>query len=188
MNTPRTKKPKRWQHSIQNPVFGAYSMEIRDPEFLQALGAIVSAWPHVEEVMMLILSELLGVLMDETGIRQLYHSVINAKARIDIMRNLLEHSPRNASKTGEYDEIIDDFAKLNLKRNKFVHGLWSTHDTGKIFISPSGMDTMWIMTQAREVNIKELNGLLADMRKFTLKAQDIIQRDIKHKLDSKNLT
>jgi len=74
MNTPRTKKPKRWEHVIpQNALSGSFSMGIFDEAILQAIGSIISMWSHAEEAMIHIFGELLGVIPgDGIALRQLY--------------------------------------------------------------------------------------------------------------------
>lgn len=134
MNTPRTKKPKRYVASpldVRNPD-GAYTGGIGDDQFAAALGQIASMWPHVEELMIHVFHDLLKI-QDRILSGQIFRSIVNAHLRITMMRTALEESPSNQARPEFYDEVIDEFSKLNAARNTYLHGLWFTFDDGKYF-------------------------------------------------------
>jgi hypothetical protein len=129
MNKPRTKKLKRWKHTPpKNSEGGAFSLALNNPEYTQSLGIIISMWPLIEDHMIQVFQSLLssGPIESHIPARQIYKSIVNAKTRIDIMRNLLEHTPQNAQKGKAYDELLDEFENLNRLRNKYAHALWLT--------------------------------------------------------------
>lgn len=101
-------------------------------------------------------------------------SIISAKARIDLMRRLLHESPLNAAKTSEFDEIIDEVAVLNTKRNKYVHGLWYTStETKKVFISEvDGEGLSYFL--ARPIEIEELVAFQKRMMYLRKRIQNLV--------------
>jgi hypothetical protein len=142
---------------------GTYHLELTNPQYVQLLGVIVSSWPHVEENMMQVFSELLSVGVLPLPVRQLYKSIVNARTRIDIMRNLLA-SPHNSTKDSEYDDLIREFEKLNKLRNTYLHGLWSTYEDGSVYIAETSMDDLWILRETRKVHLKELEEMIVRMK------------------------
>ncbi|MCA1458987.1 hypothetical protein I6F35_38785 [Bradyrhizobium sp. BRP22] len=61
-------------------------------------------------------------------------------------------------KSDLYEQIILQFSKLNSQRNRLVHGLWYTHETGRVFLSERAVDDFHYM-DAREVTIEELETM-----------------------------
>jgi hypothetical protein len=163
MNTPSTKPPVRYSHAKrkrENTPTGTYIQNLEDEKFLLHLGAIASRWPQVEELMTNVLGDLLGVTGSNIPLRQLYRSIVNAKIRIDILRNLLQRTQRNADKGPEYDELIDEFAAVNKLRNKYLHGLWSTHQqTGATYFAEPSTDDFIFLT-SRKIEVDELEAVL----------------------------
>ncbi|MCW5698765.1 MAG: hypothetical protein KIT00_02875 [Rhodospirillales bacterium] len=165
MNTPRSKKPKRApEQTILGPSDphpdGGYCNAITNPVFSQLLGEIASLWPHVEDVMIAVLGDLAGA--DRDAARKIFRSIVNQKARIDVMRALLERSRINRTKSGDYDAIIDEFKALNDERNKYVHGFWMTHkDSGRVFFDEIS-DAHLVMAR-REIKGPEMQRIIDRM-------------------------
>jgi hypothetical protein len=135
-------------------------MDLQDPTYLMHLGAIVSRWSHVEEFMTRVLGDLLGVTSGAVPLRQMFRSIINAQTRITVMRNLLERAPRNRDKGPEYDELLDEFSAVNGLRNKYIHGLWSTHrGSGAVYFAEPTTDDFWFLT-SRKIELQELEAVL----------------------------
>jgi hypothetical protein len=62
MNTPRTKKTKRFspiRKSTKSPA-GNYTIGIKNYAFAERIGFLIGYWPHVEEAMVEIVQDLLG--------------------------------------------------------------------------------------------------------------------------------
>lgn len=131
MSTPRSKPivrfptPRKRRLPQSEGFWGAYRAGITSPEFQSVLGDIVSRWVHLEELMIRFMALLLGNT-ERPPARQIFRSVANNRARIEIMRSLLEESPSNKDKGPEYDAIISEFEAIGKERNKYVHGLWWT--------------------------------------------------------------
>lgn len=85
--------------------------------------------------MITVFRKLLGLKdSDLNTARLLFTSLVNQKIRIDLMRQLLERSWHNRDKGQAFDQVIDEFKKLNDLRNKYVHGRWWTHEDGHTFL------------------------------------------------------
>jgi hypothetical protein len=185
MNTPRTKKPKRYVHANRkrgDVEAGIYLDGLQDEQFLVHLGAIATRWTHVEEGMTRILGDLLGVTDGNIPLRQLFRSVVSAQVRITILRNLLENTQRNADKGPEYDELIHEFSAVNKLRNKYVHGLWSSRQDGGVYFAEPTTDDFWFLS-VRKAKIEELqevliriNGLHGRFQKMILRDADALHR------------
>jgi hypothetical protein len=117
MNTPRTKPPKRYKPKLTITPEGTYTSGIKNNEISLALGQLITNWPHVEEKMAQFFGYILDI-PDKQSARLIFRSIINQNIRIIIMRALLEKSPHHKDKGILFDEIIDEFAKLNSSRNK----------------------------------------------------------------------
>jgi hypothetical protein len=133
MNTPRTKRTIRYPThkskatALVHDIDGSYIGELVPTEFQAVLGKIVARWAHLEEMMIMFMSELMGET-ESPPARQIFRSVNSTRARIAIIRSLLEESPHNKDKGAEFDAIIDEFASLTSERNNYVHGLWYTNE------------------------------------------------------------
>lgn len=168
MNTPRTKSPKRWKHYVDRkrtnpPISGASNFGLQNPDFLIRIGKVATEWPFLEEAMADIFRELMGSLPMQVPYRQILREIVSARTRIELMRSLLENHPLNMAKGLEYDKIIDEFASLNKIRNSYVHGLWTTHESGKIHLSSAEGDNVWFFDNEKEISVKDIDNTLARM-------------------------
>lgn len=172
MNTPRTKKPKRAPEQIivgpSDPhPDGSYCNAITNPGFSQLLGEIASLWPHVEEVMIAVLGDLCGGI-DRDAARKMFRSIVNQKARIDMMKALLERARINRTKADDYDAVLDEFKALNDERNKYVHGFWLTHkESGRVFFSE--ITDIDLVLPRREIKGPELQRIITRMENLIWK-------------------
>jgi hypothetical protein len=158
-----SKPPKRYDSPKQqeHPKLpdGTWQAGVNNNEFREVLGQIVGYWPHVEDQMIEIMGLLLG---DRTPARQVFRAIVANQSRIKVMRALLERSQHNITKGAEYDEIISEFDSLVNKRNAYLHGLWYTHHSGRVFLAESSIDDgHWF--EQREVPIEELINSLRRM-------------------------
>jgi hypothetical protein len=98
VNTPRTKKPKRYSGSTPGADDKEYQRGIMNEEMRGFVGFIITYWAHIEERMVPFFADLTGI-DNEPNARIVFRSIINQKARISIMRALLEksHPARNIS-------------------------------------------------------------------------------------------
>jgi len=166
MNTPRSKKPKRYPPSKSKrtpiPTGGSYESGVTDSKMKKLLGELASYWPHVEDAMVHFFHELLGAQRFIPS-RQLYKSIVNTQIRIGIMRTLLERTPLNKTRSDKYDEVIDEFASLNGQRNTYLHGLWYTYEDGRTFFCELAIDEDHFLDQ-REIKHKEIENVINRMR------------------------
>lgn len=170
MNTPRTKPLQRYGSRPSkkgNTVDGHYRSGLWNEKIVSAIGQIATYWPHVEEGMIEILRELLGG-HKELPARQVFRSIINQQARIQVLTALLEQSWLNRHKDQFYDDIIGEFAGLNKKRNEYVHGLWWTHDSDRVFLCVEAIDDGSFL-DGREVTYKEVEAVFLRMSALSAK-------------------
>ncbi len=163
MNTPA--KPKRGSLRLgsEKPLSGSSVMALTSKPHLEALGVIVSKWPHVEEAAILFFNDLLG--SPNGPAREIFRSLPSERARLETMRGVLQWHHSNREKGGEYDSVLNRFEKLNVRRNRYVHGLWSTHETGRVFLAPAVVDAHPAIS-SEEVLVEELHGLIDDMTRL----------------------
>jgi hypothetical protein len=135
---------------------GHYKPGILNEKFARLFGLNISIWVHVEDLMIQVLQDLLG--NKSAPARQIFHSIVSNKARKVLMLACLQRSKINAKKTDVYETIIVQFSKLNAKRNAFLHGLWYTHESGRVFLSESAVDDFHYLN-SREVKIEELEEM-----------------------------
>jgi hypothetical protein len=171
MNTPRTRKPRRWtgeRPKRTNPENGG-TWGITNPEVGAAFAYLVSYWWYVEDKMVLLLDELItGVHRTSWGVdlsaRQIFRSIVSQEARITLLRNLLETNPLNKEKPASYDELIDEFDSLNKLRNLYVHGIWFTDAKTRCVTLTRSTAQHEVYTRSQEVTAKELNEVVARMQ------------------------
>lgn len=167
MNTPKTMK--RWgttehkSHQLPGPAY----FGITEQETALAYAQAISYWPHLEEVMIDLFGELLTGDPDRPADplysgRQIFRTIINASTRINVMRTLLEKTPVNSNKPALFDEILDEYNRLNTVRNDYVHGLWWTTE-GRVMLAKPTTEYSW-HSEPREVSANELALFLAEMR------------------------
>jgi len=159
MNTPPSRKPRRYKRfkptSGQLPP-GEYKTGITNERFAILFAQNTANWVHIEDQMIEVLGDLIGG--KSAPARQIFKSIISNKARKMVMLACLERSPINANKSAVYDTIIQQFSELNGRRNTFLHGLWYTHDSGRIFLSEESVDDHHWM-EVREVEFNEMEAM-----------------------------
>jgi hypothetical protein len=185
MTTP--KKTKRFSAVIpadkkgDDQPSGNYSGGIHNTEIAVRLANIVANFVHLEERMSFVLAILLGASHEEPA-KYVLRSIKSPKARIDVMKALLTEAPSNVQRDSSYDEIIDEFADINNLRNGFVHGIWWTHESGRVFLSRFLDDFQGMV--AREVKPHEMDQLLARMHALT---QKILRHPFRELVDKQNV-
>lgn len=187
MNTPRSRAPKR--HSTPRPktpslpqtgwVVGALMPE----PYLIALAKATTRWPYLEESMTEVLSSLLGAAPRSQVALPLWRTIVSTEAKIKAMRALLEELPHNDRKSAFYDSVIDEFERLSKARNAFVHGGWSTHQDGDVFLSASTPAVLSIMqSRPRKVSLKEVEDVAQNMQDLWMRIAKELRQE--HELSS----
>jgi hypothetical protein len=156
------KAPQRWTGAPkERVVHGQREGRVADPAIASLLGQILVAWPHFENAMVSVFERLLGVQRGNfDAARLVFYALVAPKTRIDVMRKLLQEGHLNAKKGNEYDEVIDEFEKLNGLRNKYVHGRWWTHETGDTHLQLDN-SAFFTQVQYRKVSKHELEEFLS---------------------------
>jgi hypothetical protein len=151
---------------------GIFDGGIKEPAFAAKFGEMASLWPHIEDKMIDVLTELLG---GDYGLpsRQIYRSIISPQARIKVLRSLLERTEMNQRKDKIYDEILNEFASLNNLRNTYLHGLWHTHEGGRVFFIEASVDETSLF-ENREVKIEEIVSAIGKMTDLEDRISDLI--------------
>jgi hypothetical protein len=167
MNTPKSRKPKRYTAPTPSEANDEadYEPGILEPLMAEAMGNILTLWPHVEGHMIFIFRELIGI-EDMGNARLVFRSIINQNARISVMKAMLEKSPTHAETSDWFDKIIDEFGALNRIRNTYAHSLWLTHKhTQRIYLNEETDSYEW-RGPRREVKVDELVTLLNRVTAF----------------------
>lgn len=174
MHTPRNKPPTRFSR-LSKPVGqapdGRFESGLANDDFVLAIGRIVTFFPLLERSMSEIMSELIGGT--DAPVRQIFYSITNQQARIDVMRSLLEEAQANQSRDSTWDFIIDDFASISESRSDYTHGIWWTHETGRIFLEPPNPSPSRAFGK-REVRLNELNTVIDRMNDLASRLHDVI--------------
>ena len=166
MTTATEKTLRRWkntafEHSV--PAGGRTGL-VDNKEIAALLAQLCVAWPHFEDQMISVFRDLLGSQRgDSETARLVFTSLVNQKIRIDLMRALLERSRLNKDKGVVYDEVLDEFKKLNDLRNRYVHGRWWTHENGDTFLQ-SDNSVPFTHVKYRKVTAKELQLFLSRLK------------------------
>jgi hypothetical protein len=151
MNTPPTKK-----RHIDKPleiIPGSYNPGLHGSKYPPVFAQIVTMFVHLGITM----QDVLAVLLrdnDAGAAGFVWRSVMSAKARIDLMVNLLEKGRPNRDLGVEYDEIIREFKSINNARNDYVHGLWMTGKSRKMAYLTKPRDdtgTGWLETKPEPI-------------------------------------
>jgi hypothetical protein len=109
-------KPKRFsniqpKYNAAGVPEGTYNVAIGNSAFGALFGRMASLWPHIEDRMIDVLTELLGG-NSELPSRQIFRSIVSAQARIKVMRSLLQRTELNDKKDKIYDEVINEFGRV----------------------------------------------------------------------------
>ena len=178
MSTPPiSKPPKRFSHTYSSVKAslpsGDYVTGIGDPDIAREIGVIMGRWTHIEERMIWVFQQVLG-LKDKITARQVFRSIINQKTRLEIMRNLLERSPLHQKTEKYFDDVINEFAALNSLRNTYVHSLYWTEQSGEVYIEEVKAEFMTFLT-GRKVTLNELRAMLDRMNELS---QKLLKREM----------
>ncbi|MEI7806418.1 MAG: hypothetical protein WCI56_13930 [Hyphomicrobiales bacterium] len=161
MNTPKSKKPKRFtgvrSGRVSSPD-GNYKSGLWNQQFQIYLAEFIAGWPHLEDKMIDVMRDLLGG-DSHLPARQIFRSIISNQARRKVLLALLQKSPINKDKGELYDLLIDQFSDLVSRRNTLLHSLWYTHESGRVFISEESVEDFHLFDW-REIELKELEAAL----------------------------
>ena len=181
MNTPRTKPLTRFGQPLKRKYEGPdghYTATLLNDLFVLAVGRIATFFPSLENGMIDLMADLMGG--EDPPARQVYFSIVNQNARIKVMTAMLEQSSLNMDKNETYDKIITDFTTIKNKRNEYVHGIWWTHNTGRVFLaSPEPDEFSW--HNGREVLIQELEHVVQQMNDLAGKLKGICTRRLRER-------
>jgi hypothetical protein len=175
MSTPSSKPPVRWHvkgRPGDDPILpmGTYNPGLAGEPFQRLLGEFAAEWPHIESVMIWVFAAISDI-SDHSIAVQMFRSIINQQTRITIMTNILERSPTHVKFDDWYDEVIAEFKSINRSRNKYIHSLWWTHESGRVFIQEDAVHHR-IGGELRETKINELRNTLRRMRALVGKIHD----------------
>jgi hypothetical protein len=110
--------------------------------------------------------------------RQIFRSLSSNQARKMVMMSLLERGIINNKLNRFYDDAIDEFSKLNSLRNTYIHGLWWTHEDGRMFLAEETIDDFHFF-DARQVKYEEVQEVLTRMIVLALTAENRFVNDYK---------
>lgn len=159
MNTPRTKKPKRYSGAEPGDDGETYTRGINNDMMCQYVGYIITFWPQMEERMVPFFADLMGV-ENEHDARIIFRSIINQNSRIAVMRSLLEKSPNHKERSEWFDKLIDEYASLNRIRNTYAHSLWYTRESDDAIFIEEDTEAHLPFLRKRKVEVKEIISIL----------------------------
>ncbi len=150
MNTPRTKKPKRFDLEAWKAAYwknlptrnGRFGLALAHRDAAIQFALMVTEFTHLEHRMEDLAA---SIFATERGTAShIMRSIVSAKARIEVVKAVLERARHNSDKPQEIDEIIDEFWALNRIRNTYVHAQYQTNeDTGEVtWIRPQSDPTL----------------------------------------------
>ncbi len=150
------------------PPPGKWTEGIQNVEIAGLVGQLLAYLPHIEERMIAVLARLLGHPAVEDGpARQVFRAVISAKAKVDLLKALVSNAYINQTKPELFEDVIELFEKVTLKRHRFAHGLWFTHETGRVFLAPATTDVQLLLPALRkEVSSRDVVAELALMQQL----------------------
>lgn len=135
---------------------GHFSTGICSEPILIAYARAVSLWPLVEDAMTNVLMELIGTDNHEVA-SEIFHALLAQNTRLPVMKALLQNTQANQGKPETFDEIIDEFTRLNIERNHLVHHYWLTHDNGRVYRCPSNQSMVHAMRYGELVTVESLD-------------------------------
>ena len=168
MNTPKTIKrdqsAKRAKEEIQARKLpsGTYTPGCADPAISIALANAITNWPFVEDAMVILLRSLLGGPPEEIA-SSVFHALLAQNTRLPVMRSLLEDTRANRQRPQAYDEVLDEFKRLNSQRNDYIHHYWYTHEeAGFVYLCPSKRSSAKALHAGRPITAGELERFVED--------------------------
>lgn len=165
MNTPPTKKRFKGFSMPEIPN-GTWVGALTSEKYLATLGQIATEFEHLEHAMPIVLSGLIGI-SDSRVAGYIYRSIRNPAARKGLMWHLLELAPHNQSAPEMFDEILRAYDSIRVRRNEYVHGLWSTkQDDGTVYLARFPEHGGWTPGEAEPEPIEALNSLVMDIKEL----------------------
>jgi hypothetical protein len=180
MNTPSTKPISRVARKrsfpARKPPRDGWTEGIHNARFAELVGQIITSLPLIEEKMIRFLSRLLGYPgTGDDPARQIFRTIESQRARINLMQALLQNAHINHSKPAKFDAVVALFKSVKDRRDDLAHGLWYTHESGRVFLAKASNDMgLLLPSMRREVSINELNCDVERMRELTRKIDDAV--------------
>jgi len=180
MNTPSAKQLIRVARERKLPKRqypkGDWHNGILNPAHARLVGQIMTILPHIEERMIAVLARLLGHPGTDNGpARQVFRSIQSEHARIRMMQALLKNGFINREKPQIFDEVIRGFEIVKDKRNTYAHGLWFTHESGKVYLAPLSDDMKQLQSVTRrEIGIPELKEDIRRINRLVEKIEEAV--------------
>jgi hypothetical protein len=172
MNTPRTqKRGHRLERTLDRPsieideFLATYSSTL-DKSYLTALGEVVLAWPHVEYALNSLFAHLMGDVSIECA-EEVFGALPNNRARLEILKRLLERTEDNRDKPASLDEFLTEFERLNRIRNGFIHAFWWQNKRTGEAICTLQRDNQLGPLDGRTVPVAEIENFVVACKSFS---------------------
>ena len=155
----------KWVPGIANPDIGAL------------VAQVIVALPQIEEEMSPFFGRLLLLPTTSQDVaRQLLRSIRTSEGKIGAMSAVLQNSFVHAEKPTIFDDVIEAYDTIRTKRNLYAHGLWSTHESGRVFVVKENDDVdRFNEADRREVNANELKGDLQRAADLLTKIREAVE-------------
>jgi Protein of unknown function (DUF2442) len=146
MTKPKSMKPLiRYKNEAEEALktrllkSGEATLGIYNKDVALIFSTFVSTFTFLEEAMERIFAMLMGTDLSTASL--ISRKIVSTNTRIDILKTLLTKSSRNKlNRTDEIDRIICEFDRINLIRNKYVHGYWETYEDDQTYLVISKED------------------------------------------------
>jgi hypothetical protein len=146
MTKPQSMKPlNRYKNEAEEALktrllkSGEAAQGIYNKDVALIFSRFVSTFTFLEEAMESIFAMLMGTDLSTASL--ISRKIVSTNTRIEILKTLLTKSSRNKlNRTDEIDRIICEFDRLNIIRNKYVHGYWETYEDDQTYLVISKED------------------------------------------------
>ncbi|MCK1638948.1 hypothetical protein IVA95_15395 [Bradyrhizobium sp. 157] len=143
---------------------GEWRSGIGNPEIAAMVGQFIVALPYIEESLVPFFGRLILLPSASTDVaRQVLRSIRTAEGKISAMSAVLQNSFVHAGKPDVFDQVIKLYDKIRDKRNTYAHGLWSTHENGRVYVVRTDDDVL----RFNEANRREVtkNEIKEDLKR-----------------------
>jgi hypothetical protein len=139
-------------------VFGALE---RNPDFAMHLGVLTAQYAVLEHSVVEIIS--LALNENYPAAYAIANKAWQQSARLQLARDLIASASLGPEKTATVLSLLERAEKINVRRNKYIHGLWGVReDSNQVVIT----SRLYSKVEQREIEIKELATAISEIREL----------------------
>lgn len=177
MNTPKSiKRGERFKQRVKSQPKGGgthqYALEIEDEEIETLIGRLAVKWTYLEDTFVYLMAALLDAKIDVAA--EVFHALTSNAARVTVFRALLINTFANRDRPKSFDDVITEFNRLSLERNRFLHSYWYTdRQTNQTCISQSRRWAVMAVADGEPIEAKDLQVFMSDCEALRLKVHEL---------------